>query len=74
MEKDHGWLMPKLVELRELAAQRNDVINFSHCSLAKLARVVLGEEHNQVQPRKITTTWSDSPWHVFDRRRGLPTT
>ncbi|GMN41272.1 hypothetical protein TIFTF001_010490 [Ficus carica] len=49
MEKDHGWLMPKLVELRELAAQRNNVINFSHCSLAKFCQ---GCAWRRTQPRE----------------------
>ena len=70
---------PRLAHAQVGGAERaggseEQLINFSHCSLAKLASVVLEEEHNHVKPRMITTTWSDSPWHVLDRRRGLPTT
>ena len=75
MEKHNGWVLPKLVELQDLAAQAQKArmtttttttkdgqttIDFSRFSVAKLARVVLGEDMNLVKPSKIKW-WAAAP-------------
>uniref|UniRef100_A0A803NMF1 Uncharacterized protein n=1 Tax=Cannabis sativa TaxID=3483 RepID=A0A803NMF1_CANSA len=61
LEEDHGWFMPKVVELRDLAAQAQAQTKAQKADIqAKLAKVVLGKEMNIVKPTNIR--W----WSVSD--------
>ncbi|KAL5559667.1 hypothetical protein UlMin_035878 [Ulmus minor] len=66
LEKCHGWVMPPVIELRELAEKNEEVIkkikenseetskvDLSKHKIAKLAKLVLGEETSFVKPTDL---------------------
>ncbi|KAF4394727.1 hypothetical protein F8388_015633 [Cannabis sativa] len=69
-EEDYGWEMPKIVDLRDLWAQAQAQSqaqvqqvrkNLNRFGIARLAKVVLGEEMNLVKPAKIK--WWSHPYN-----------
>ncbi|KAF4396821.1 uncharacterized protein LOC115700805 [Cannabis sativa] len=74
--EDYGWEMPKIVDLRDLWAQAQAQSqaqvqqvrkNLNRFGIARLAKVVLGEEMNLVKPAKIQ--WWCRPYNYNNRPR-----